>query len=683
MAPKVWEHTPPDFSQLHHRLFRWAIGTLVLSVFLGCLSFAFAGSAFQDLGLSLNHQVSVKGGNKKVTVAASNANVRELLHDMAQQGGFNLMLDDSVTGTISLELKGVTINNALSAIAALANLEIIPRTDNIYLAITQQAATQKQLNRSLTKVLKVNFSNATQIASLINSSLFAAENAQLQQSGGGGGSFGGGGGGAGGGGSNMANQFQKIKADPRTNTLIIIGNDREIELAEKAVQELDRPRDMKTFYLNYANAITVASQLAASVFNDGTANFTGASGAGGAAGGAGGSGGQQGGQQGGQNGQTALMSQPATIPVESETLQEGTGINTFGSNGGQSSSVSQQLTLRGVVKQSSTASINPMGPLVIPDTRLNAVTVMGTTEQIRLAEEMIPIFDAQAPQVVVDVSVIEVSEEGVKELSSSLGYSFGKVRYGFNTTGNLGAGYNVNGTGSQARTGIGFTTQPLTTTKDFATQISALITSERAKVLASPSITATHDTESVVSIVDEIVRRVTVTVQDSVATTQTEIGEAGIVLDILPKIGEDGTVSLRVRPSITSVSNIVEDAAGNIVTLLTRREMLSQLVRVPDGKTLVLAGLVEERQTKGTEKLPGLGDLPIVGALFRASSNTNNRTEIIISVTPHLINKITPTPAYFSSPLALQPSMLPPTELSPAAQALQSPIDAVRHGELP
>lgn len=631
---------------------------------------------------SLAHVVNVPGGEKLVSVEAANANIRELLRDMANQGGFNLILDPSVTGTITLELQNVSINHALSAITALAGIEILPRSENIYLAISKETATEKGLNRALTKMIKINYGNATQIAALLNTSLFAVENAALSSLGGSGG--GAAGGGIGGGGSAGIGTIQKVKADPRTNSLIIIGSQRDIDLTEEAVAELDRPRDSKTFYLSYANAVDVASQLTSSVFNDGTQGliFQNAAGGGGGGAGGGGSGGGMGaGSGGGGAGGGGLQSQqgpmqlPSTVRVQLEEIAEGQGANTIASGNGSSSTFSEDIVLRGSVKTTESVLVSPLGPIVVPDTRLNAVTVMGTAEQISVAERIIPILDAEPPQVSIEVSMVEITDEGVKEMGSRIGIADGRLQLGFNNealsglqqqagivtpagTGLIGLPTN-DPTDSQsfARSGGLFSTNPAVDAPNYLTQIEALVNNRRAKILANPTVVATHDTEAVISMVDEIIRRVTITVDGQTGTTtvETEIGEAGIVLDILPKIGEDNTISMRIRPSITTIRNVVTDAQGNITTLLTKRDVLAQSVRIKDGETLVLGGLIQDSRTNRSDKLPLLGDLPIVGALFRASTVSQERSEIVILLTPHIINKTRTTPPNYLSPLAKAP----------------------------
>lgn len=616
----------------------------------------------------LSHEIQLENGNKLVTVTASNANIRELLRDLALEGGFNLLLDDSVTGSLSLEMKEVPLNDAMSAIASLSGLAIIPQNHNIYLVITDEAAAEKHLNRQYTKMVPVDFANATQVAALLNNSLFAVENARIQQasgnsSGGGGrGNFGGNRGGGGQGGGGGQNIPQKIKADTRTNSLIVVGSQRDIDLVEAAVQTIDRPRESKTFYLNYANALDVASQLTSSIFNDGTQNFqlqNSSAGAGGAM------------QQQQQNGPGTVQQQPTSLRVQGEDLEEGEGINNFSSSGG-SSTFTDEITLRGTVKTSETVQISPLGAIVIPDTRLNAITVFGTAEQIETAAGIIPIFDSEPPQVSIEVSLIEITEEGTRELASNIGIGDGNFQSGFNnlplvgqdgnnelsTPTNTGlVGLPTNDSSNSARSGLLYTTNPLINVSDYMFQLKALVSSQKARVLANPNIVATHDTEAIISIVDEIVRRINVTVNGQTGTTtvETELGEAGIVLDILPKIGEDNTVSMRIRPSITSIRNIVQDNNGNITTLLAKRDILAQQVRVKNGETLVLGGLVQEEQTNGMDKLPLLGDLPIVGALFRASQHRNERSEVVLLLTPHILNKINPSSAFTHKPLAYTP----------------------------
>jgi type II secretory pathway component GspD/PulD (secretin) len=598
-------------------------------------------NASLDEATPLDGAIHVPGGTKTTNVDAASESIRTVLHELADEGGFNLVMDESVTGNVTVELNNVTVDQALQSIAALGDILLLKQQGNIFLAISRQAAQDKGIARQLSKVIKINYTNASRIADTLNSSIFASNSS------------------SGGSGGSGTGTMKKATADPRTNSIVVVGTAQEIELAQSAVNKLDVPRQSKTFYLSNANAVDIATMLASSIFNDGTASVK----VGGASGGS-----STGSSSGGAGGAAAM---PSTLRIEKQDIQEGSGINSFGggSSGGSSGAsagLSSTVTLRGVVKSSDTMSISPEGPLIIPDTRQNSVTIMGTSEQIAQAEALIPTLDAQLPQVAIEASLIEITATGNKQFTPQVGISDGQMQSGFNNSpvegiGNSSGATVPGGTGligmrtvdpsdtsSFARTGMVFSTNPLSKQSDYLLQLRSLVSNNKAKILANPTVVAAHDTESIISIVDEIVRRVTTQIDPSGFSTQTvEIGEAGIVMDILPKIGEDGTISMRLRPSVTSVLNQTEDSAGNIITLLSKRDMLTQNVRVNDGQTLVIGGLIQERTTARDDKLPLGGDLPIVGAMFRASQKNNTRSELVLLITPHIINntKVTPVNA--------------------------------------
>ena len=128
------------------------------------------------------------------------------------------------------------------------------------------------------------------------------------------------------------------------------------------------------------------------------------------------------------------------------------------------------------------------------------------------------------------------------------------------------------------------------------------------------------------------------------------IGNAGVILDILPKIGEDATVTMRIRPSVSSVfaqETIGAGITASPVQLTRRRDLVAQSVRVKNSQTLALGGLIDTRDVNTVTKVPLLGDLPVLGSLFRSSDRDFNRSEIIVLITPHILNYAEPTPVHY------------------------------------
>ncbi|MBX2860865.1 MAG: hypothetical protein KTR14_06500 [Vampirovibrio sp.] len=639
------------------------VATIMMALAL-CLSGPAFTQQFQTES-QLDQVITVPGGHQMVNIEVENENLRTVLRDLAKSGGFNLVLDNSVEGSITLGLNKVTINQALQSISTMAGVEIVKKNGNIYLALSKEMAQERGLSRQLSKIINIRYASAREVARVLNQSLFNMGNNGQQAAGGAGGAAGGAG----------NNAFQKVREDNRTNSIIVVGTQREIELADEAAKKLDKPRHTKTFYLSHGNAVNVASLLSSGLFNDGTNLIQiaggGAGGAGGGAGGgaAGGAGGGAAGGAGGAGGQNGVI--PAGLFVDQETVEEGEGIDNLsgssggnGSDNGTSGAFSQNITLRGKIKSTGMIQVSSQGPIIVPDTRSNSVTVMGTVQQIALVEQMIPTLDAQLPQVSIEAALVEISETGTRDLGNNLGLGLRGYQFGFNNQalgisandaalGNSGIGIPTVDANGNARSAIGFTSRPATQTSDFVTQIRALVSSNRAKLLATPSVVATHDTEAMISIVDEIVR--TVETETNGFTTQitTQLGEAGIVLNVLPKVGEDGTVNMRIRPSVSTVRATTTDALGNVITLLNKRDVLAQNVRLKDGETLVIGGLIQESDTTNVDKLPGVADLPIVGALMRATRKNAVRSELVIMITPRILNKTRLTPVNYSEPISL------------------------------
>ncbi|MBY0449948.1 MAG: hypothetical protein K2X01_04915 [Cyanobacteria bacterium] len=649
--------------------------------------------------LSLADQLDLPGGGRIVSVDVEAFDIRNLLREMARQGGFNLMLDDSVKGNVTVSLKQVTLNHAMQSITAIGDIALVQKNGNIFLAMSKDSAKDKGLDRALTKIIPVHYATAYKMAGFLNQTLFAPD-PNAAGAGGAAGALGGAGGGAGGAGAVM-----NAMPEPATNSVIIVGTKRQIELAEQTIKALDIPRKGRIYYLSHVTPVQMASDLAASVFNEGVTIFSGGAGGGGAAGGGAAGGGAAGGGAagggaagggaagggaagggaagGGAAGGTVTAGQynPTAVSLltQSESLVEGSGVNSFGAggggggggsggsgggSGGGSSLLSQSLTLRGTVKSSVNVSINPVGVVMVPDARLNTLTILGTPEQLARAEKMIPIFDARLPQVAIEASLIEISERGRKDLETSLGGQQQQFLAGFNNGPDASLRQSLNGpplnplpdpippgqvglpteiagsAGTLAGSGFGWTNRPAVADRSFVLRINAVIQQNKARVLANPTVIATHDNEAVISIVDEILRNRTITIAagggGGTTTTTIAIGEAGIVLDVIPKVGEDGTIRMRVRPSVTAVLERPSDTNGG-TTLLSKRDILVQDVRMKDGQTLIIGGLISQNDTNTTDKVPVLGDLPVVGSMFRSASTSKRRTELMIMITPHLL----------------------------------------------
>lgn len=559
---------------------------------------------------NIKASLPVPGGSRKVTMSLHGISVQDALRALGKKGGFNVLIDESVTGSISVDLNNVTIQDALETIKSYGHLAYAIQGNNLMVADATSEKGQS-FRKSTTRIFPLHNANARVVADILNNTIFSDT---VGNSSGAGTSTPTGGG-----------SGNPVTADFHTNSLIVVGEPKDILAVQKHLEVLDKPRESKTWRLSHANVLDVATILASSLFNEGIPVLN------------------AGGTSTTTTTGTAVGGTSTTVRAVAENVQEGTGASqatqSGGSGGGSgtsgTASVNTSVTLRTKIKAVQNVSVSAAGPIILPDTRLNTLTLMGTAEQIAMAEAMIPTLDRKVPQVVLETALIEISETGGKELGFNFGFNNGGFSMGSNNGSNVGVQTDAT---TPMENLFQWSTSPIARTRNFYYQINALITQQKAKMLANPTVITANDNEAVVSIVDEIVRSVTLTRSALTAPTATvNIGEAGIVLNLLPKIGADNTINLRVRPVISTVAD-TKTGLGGVVTLLSKREVLTQSVQLKDGETFILGGLVQNTNKNAVYRNPVLASLPILGALARNSTASKKRTELVVMITPHIMD---------------------------------------------
>lgn len=174
--------------------------------------------------------------------------------------------------------------------------------------------------------------------------------------------------------------------------------------------------------------------------------------------------------------------------------------------------------------------------------------------------------------------------------------------------------------------------------------LNLLLQTNKAKLVANPSVVVLDNTEALIVIADEVVHKVTTTVSLGVVTTNVELEKAGIFLDVVPKVSDDGFITMRLRPRVSTPlpqQSFADDTV--VVTPLSIREVLSQNVRVKDGQTLVIGGLFSEREEAQLGKVPYLAETPILGTFFRNTLKGRRRTELMLLITPKIVEEEPPT----------------------------------------
>jgi type IV pilus assembly protein PilQ len=182
--------------------------------------------------------------------------------------------------------------------------------------------------------------------------------------------------------------------------------------------------------------------------------------------------------------------------------------------------------------------------------------------------------------------------------------------------------------------------------KRFLSNLQASITSNNAKILTDPTLVVQEGETANVNITEEVVTNIRsetqTTAGQSTRTVTAEKGQAGLRLGVaIDRIDDNGFVSLRVNPIVSAIGPsqaLSTGAESNSITLLQERSLQSGLIRLRDGQTLIVSGIIRDQERTTANKIPILGDLPIIGSLFRSTNKTNERAEVIVLLTPQILD---------------------------------------------
>jgi MSHA biogenesis protein MshL len=173
--------------------------------------------------------------------------------------------------------------------------------------------------------------------------------------------------------------------------------------------------------------------------------------------------------------------------------------------------------------------------------------------------------------------------------------------------------------------------------------INALATESNVNVLSSPTIATLNNQPAIIRVGTQDIFFTTTTQVDprtgtivQTAITPSSITE-GIVLDVTPQISEDGIIIMNIHPTVTERTGQATSPRGDTVPIVDVRET-DTVVRVKEGGTVLIGGLISDRHIESANKVPVLGNLPLVGGFFRNTSKENRRSDLVILLTPKIVD---------------------------------------------
>ncbi len=176
--------------------------------------------------------------------------------------------------------------------------------------------------------------------------------------------------------------------------------------------------------------------------------------------------------------------------------------------------------------------------------------------------------------------------------------------------------------------------------QDFDILIKYLQTLGRTQILSNPQLAVINNQEARIHVGEKQAYVTTTTTTGQTTTTVSEevtFVDVGIQLSVTPTINDDGYVTMKVKPEVSSVVSTLTTPSGNKIPIIDS-SMAETTVMVKDGATIIIGGLRKEEKTSSSEQLPFLGKIPLLGFLFRSGSNKTERTELLVMLTPHIIS---------------------------------------------
>lgn len=246
----------------------------------------------------------------------------------------------------------------------------------------------------------------------------------------------------------------------------------------------------------------------------------------------------------------------------------------------------------------------------------NMLVLMGEPGDIEQAKGILAQLDMPRKQVNIDVSITEIAETSGKELGTEWAWN------------------EVGLTEDTSTSGIWFGKFSKEATNITAT-VSALIKNGSATLLAKPNISVLDNEYAEILIGDRILfPKLTGYNDNGIPIYDKDEEKVGIYLQIAPKIAGDSEIVLTVYPQVSLVTGYLKDYPQ-----ISTREAKTT-VSVKNGSTLAIGGLLQDNDIKNYSKVPLLGDLPIIGSVFRHSKKTKERTEIVIFLTPKIVEGV-------------------------------------------
>lgn len=244
--------------------------------------------------------------------------------------------------------------------------------------------------------------------------------------------------------------------------------------------------------------------------------------------------------------------------------------------------------------------------------RSGSLLLSGKAKQIEEASKILGSIDRPASQILIESKVVEISHSDALRMGLKHGDPSGT--FSFITS---------------------KTTRKTSLASDIPSILNTLMSNGKANIIASPRIATLDNKEAMINIGNRIPYAVPVSVSSGGTQWSVDYIDAGIKLKITPHLGEDDSITTTIKPEVSSISEWRSTPAGDFPVISTRNA--SSTLRVKNGESIVIGGLMSEAERENVSRIPILGHIPIAGLLFTNRTMQKEKTEIVFLITPHII----------------------------------------------
>jgi len=597
------------------------LSAAMLLAFTAPSSFAISREQYSTLpnvtSTVLAGDVTLCDKNESITLSLRDSDVKQVLRMFADKAGMNIVFHNSVTGKVTLDLVDMPINEAFALVLQVSGMNYY-KQGNTMIVMEKSHADNAAYSKQEMMVFPVKYVSAAKIAEFLNKNVFSMKKAGLSS-------------------------VDAATVNSATNELIVFGMPSDVAIVNKVVEQFDKEPFSKTFTVSHTTPAEMANMICQLLLP---------------------ARGISSGSSGGGNSKAIFSGGAASIDSGTSELKLGAGVIACSIGASASGKVAP-------------FSVQNLSIAYFP--QRGTITLMGGSEaQAKMIENFIKSNDVKQPQAFLEVSIVELNEQGSKEFSNN--WQIASKAWGFNFDGSSFSGGRPGGIGDNYYDGyyLHTTKEQKTTDNTGKTTITPpsqtlipwkfvmpattyvswtmnyLIENRKAKVLANPKILITNGQESLIDLTQDYVEKVTSEYLTSTANGNGSSGTAqknytiaddlGIKVSLTPFISPEGYVTLNIKPEYSTVAEQIYsqgEVAGQLdlaATLLSRRDLDLKNVRIKDGETLIIGGLIQETEQKMVHKIPILGDLPVLGPLFRSSTTSKTKNELVIMITPKILN---------------------------------------------